>query len=135
MTCLQEEGTYKPHEIRWDDVAKEATGKLFVMPRTDKHGPDGGRPATQVDTTTLFPGASPDPSSSALVLWGDTLFWTPRPNQGGEGHQQRGQAEDVCVHHGGGQQSVPTLQACLLPLLTCKPSSCMCCFLSHAVLA
>ena len=30
--------SYKPHEIRWDDIAKEATGKLFVMPRTDKHG-------------------------------------------------------------------------------------------------
>ena len=36
--CLRRRKTYKPHEIRWDDIAKEATGKLFVMPRTDKHG-------------------------------------------------------------------------------------------------
>lgn len=30
--------TYKPHEIRWQDIEKEATGKQFVMPCTDRHG-------------------------------------------------------------------------------------------------
>ena len=30
--------TYKPHEITWDAIKAEATGKQFVMPCTDKHG-------------------------------------------------------------------------------------------------
>ena len=30
--------TYKPHEIKWQDIEEEATGKQFVMPCTDKHG-------------------------------------------------------------------------------------------------
>ena len=28
--------TYKPHEIRWDSIAAEATGKQFVMPILDR---------------------------------------------------------------------------------------------------
>ena len=30
--------TYKPHEIKWEDIAEEATGKQFVMPVEDKAG-------------------------------------------------------------------------------------------------
>jgi hypothetical protein len=30
--------TYKPHQITWEDIEAEATGKQFVMPCTDKHG-------------------------------------------------------------------------------------------------
>ena len=30
--------TYKPHGIKWEDIAGEATGKQFVMPIEDKAG-------------------------------------------------------------------------------------------------
>ena len=38
MSCECRRGLYKPHEIRWDSIAAEATGKQFVMPVLDKEG-------------------------------------------------------------------------------------------------
>ena len=36
--CVHRRQTYKPHEIKWEDIAVEATGKQFVMPVEDKAG-------------------------------------------------------------------------------------------------
>ncbi|CAK0736266.1 hypothetical protein CVIRNUC_000718 [Coccomyxa viridis] len=38
LNTLQWRQTYKPHEIKWEDIAVEATGKQFVMPVEDKAG-------------------------------------------------------------------------------------------------
>ena len=38
MLLLSRRRTYKPHEITWDSIASEATGKQFVMPVEDKEG-------------------------------------------------------------------------------------------------
>jgi hypothetical protein len=38
MHLLSRRRTYKPHEITWDSIAAEATGKQFLMPAEDKEG-------------------------------------------------------------------------------------------------
>lgn len=35
---LSRRRTYKPHDITWDSIAAEATGKQFVMPILDREG-------------------------------------------------------------------------------------------------
>ncbi len=38
MHLLSRRRTYKPHEITWDSIAAEATGKQFLMSAEDKEG-------------------------------------------------------------------------------------------------